>query len=61
MAIEIGKPAPEFELEASNGERVKLSDYRGKNVVLYFYPKDMTPAARLRHVISGTSIRILKM
>ncbi|PAE22723.1 thioredoxin-dependent thiol peroxidase [Bacillus sp. 7894-2] len=43
MAIEIGKPAPDFELEASNGERVKLSDYRGKNVVLYFYPKDMTP------------------
>ncbi|URM32265.1 thioredoxin-dependent thiol peroxidase [Cytobacillus firmus] len=43
MAIEIGKPAPDFELEASNGERVKLADYRGKNVVLYFYPKDMTP------------------
>ncbi|WP_226619342.1 thioredoxin-dependent thiol peroxidase [Cytobacillus firmus] len=43
MAIEIGKTAPDFELEASNGERVKLSDYRGKNVVLYFYPKDMTP------------------
>lgn len=43
MAIEIGKPAPDFELESSNGEKVKLSDYRGKNVVLYFYPKDMTP------------------
>ena len=43
MAIEIGKTAPDFELEASNGERVKLADYRGKNVVLYFYPKDMTP------------------
>ena len=43
MAIEIGKTAPDFELESSNGEKVKLSDYRGKNVVLYFYPKDMTP------------------
>ena len=43
MAIEIGKTAPDFELEASNGEKVKLSDYRGKNIVLYFYPKDMTP------------------
>lgn len=43
MTIEIGKPAPDFELPANNGEKVKLSDYKGKNVVLYFYPKDMTP------------------
>ncbi|MGF2615109.1 thioredoxin-dependent thiol peroxidase [Rossellomorea vietnamensis] len=43
MTVETGKMAPQFELEASNGETVKLSDYRGKNVVLYFYPKDMTP------------------
>lgn len=39
----VGQKAPEFELKANNGETVKLSDYRGKNVVLYFYPKDMTP------------------
>ncbi|SEB16805.1 peroxiredoxin Q/BCP [Thalassobacillus cyri] len=43
MSVEVGKKAPDFELQASNGEKVKLSDYRGKNVVLYFYPKDMTP------------------
>jgi peroxiredoxin Q/BCP len=43
MKIDIGKQAPEFELEASNGKKVKLSDFRGKHVVLYFYPKDMTP------------------
>ncbi|MCD5325569.1 MULTISPECIES: thioredoxin-dependent thiol peroxidase [Pontibacillus] len=43
MTIEIGKPAPDFELPANNGEKVKLSDYKGKNVILYFYPKDMTP------------------
>lgn len=41
--IEVGKQAPDFTLPANNGELVKLSDYRGKNVVLYFYPKDMTP------------------
>jgi peroxiredoxin Q/BCP len=41
--IETGKKAPEFTLPASNGEKVNLSDFRGKNVVLYFYPKDMTP------------------
>ncbi|MGD6800978.1 thioredoxin-dependent thiol peroxidase [Rossellomorea aquimaris] len=43
MTLETGKKAPQFELEASNGETVKLSDYEGKNIVLYFYPKDMTP------------------
>jgi peroxiredoxin Q/BCP len=35
--------AVDFTLHASNGQQVSLSDYRGKNVVLYFYPKDMTP------------------
>ncbi|KGX87680.1 peroxiredoxin [Pontibacillus halophilus JSM 076056 = DSM 19796] len=39
----IGEAAPNFELKASNGETVKLSDYKGKHIVLYFYPKDMTP------------------
>ncbi|MBB6177102.1 peroxiredoxin Q/BCP [Anoxybacillus tengchongensis] len=35
--------APNFTLPASNGENVTLSQFRGKYVVLYFYPKDMTP------------------
>ncbi|WP_141434348.1 thioredoxin-dependent thiol peroxidase [Bacillus sp. 03113] len=43
MTISIGVAAPEFELPASNGQEVKLSDFLGKNIVLYFYPKDMTP------------------
>jgi peroxiredoxin Q/BCP len=41
--IEEGAPAPEFALKADSGETVKLSDLRGKQVVLYFYPKDDTP------------------
>jgi len=41
--VEEGKPAPEFELTSDSGERVKLSELRGKPVVLYFYPKDDTP------------------
>jgi len=41
--VEEGKPAPEFELHSDTGESVKLSDLRGKPVVLYFYPKDDTP------------------
>jgi peroxiredoxin Q/BCP len=41
--VEEGKPAPDFELTSDSGEHVKLSDFRGKPVVLYFYPKDDTP------------------
>ncbi|WP_332646269.1 thioredoxin-dependent thiol peroxidase [Lysinibacillus sp. 54212] len=35
--------APQFTLPNENGESVSLADFKGKNVVLYFYPKDMTP------------------
>ncbi|CAN5209155.1 thioredoxin-dependent thiol peroxidase [soil metagenome] len=41
--IEEGKPAPDFELQSDTGETVKLSNFRGRPVVLYFYPKDDTP------------------
>jgi peroxiredoxin Q/BCP len=41
--VEEGKPAPDFELTSDSGEKVRLSDFRGKPVVLYFYPKDDTP------------------
>jgi peroxiredoxin Q/BCP len=41
--MEEGKPAPDFALKTDSGETVKLSDLRGKQVVLYFYPKDDTP------------------
>lgn len=41
--IEEGKIAPDFELRSDAGETVKLSELRGKPVVLYFYPKDDTP------------------
>jgi len=38
-----GDVAPDFNSKDQNGETVKLSDYKGKKVVLYFYPKDDTP------------------
>ena len=40
--LPIHTPAPEFELLDQNGEPRRLSDYRGRKVILYFYPKDMT-------------------
>jgi peroxiredoxin Q/BCP len=41
--VEEGKPAPDFELKTDSGESIKLSGLRGRQVVLYFYPKDDTP------------------
>ncbi len=43
MPITEGAPAPSFTLPAGDGSTVSLADYRGKTVVLYFYPKDDTP------------------
>ena len=40
--LAIGTIAPDFELSDQNGEAHKLADYRGRRVILYFYPKDMT-------------------
>ena len=41
--VEEGVLAPDFELKDQNGKSVRLSDFKGKPVVLYFYPKDDTP------------------
>ncbi|HEV2845656.1 MAG TPA: peroxiredoxin, partial [Thermoanaerobaculia bacterium] len=41
--VEEGEDAPDFSLSADDGRPVKLSDFRGRPVVLYFYPKDDTP------------------
>lgn len=40
--IEVGKKAPDFTLLNQDGKKIKLSEFAGKNVVLYFYPKDNT-------------------
>src|SRR5437764_13420126 len=41
--LKVGDPAPEFEALDDHNQTVRLSDFRGKRVVLYFYPKDNTP------------------
>lgn len=43
VTVETGQKVEDFTLQNNKGEKVSLSDYKGKNVVLYFYPKDDTP------------------
>lgn len=43
MALAVGSDAPTFTVKDTNGNTVSLSDFKGKTVVLYFYPKDDTP------------------
>jgi peroxiredoxin Q/BCP len=47
LAPKPGALAPDFRLPSDSGRDIVLSDYRGKNVILYFYPKDMTPGCTL--------------
>lgn len=44
MKVQLGQEVPDFSLPASTGQEIRLSGYRGRKVLLYFYPKDMTPA-----------------
>jgi len=45
--MKVDDKAPDFELLNQNGEKIRLSDFKGKKVVLYFYPKDMTPGCTI--------------
>ncbi len=55
-----GNPAPEFTLADQDGSPVSLSDYRGQNVVLYFYPAAMTPGCTTEACDFRDSIASLK-
>lgn len=45
--ISVGQTVPDFVIHATGDKSVQLADYQGKNVVLYFYPKDSTPGCTL--------------
>src|SRR5579872_7500021 len=47
LKLKEGDKAPEFTTATNGGGRVSLSDYRGKNVVIFFYPKDNTPGCTM--------------
>ena len=49
MAATVGAPAPEFTLKDQSQKEVKLSDYRGKRVVIVFYPLDWSPVCTNEH------------
>ena len=55
-----GDKAPDFEARDENGNKVKLSDFKGKNVVLYFYPKDMTPGCTVEACDFRDNFSVLK-
>ena len=43
IAVEVGQPAPDFELDSTSGGKLKLSDLKGKNVLINFYVLDYSP------------------
>lgn len=47
MSVTLQKKIPDFDLPSTNGSNIKLSELKGQNVVLYFYPRDNTPGCSL--------------
>ncbi len=58
--IEVGKKAPAFTLESSEGGKVKLSELAGKPVIIYFYPRDNTPGCTIEAQEFSASVPALK-
>jgi len=58
--LEIGDVAPEFELLNAQGETVKLSDFAGSKVIVYFYPKAMTPGCTTQACDFRDNLEVLK-
>ena len=46
--LNTGDTAPDFELEADDGQLIRLSDLKGQSIILYFYPKDDTPGCTIQ-------------
>lgn len=53
--MNIGDKAPELLGTDQDGKEIKLSDYKGKKIVLYFYPKDLRPVAHRRLAAFATT------
>ena len=55
--LEIGQKAPDFKVADETGRQVSLADFKGKNIVLYFYPKDDTPGCTKESIAFSTLIK----
>ena len=58
--LSVGDKAPQFTLNDGDGKKVKLSDFKGKKVVLYFYPKDLTPGCTVEACAFRDDISAIK-
>lgn len=58
--LKVGYPAPDFILKGSDSQKHQLSNYKGKRVILYFYPKDNTPGCTIEAEDFRDNIEILK-
>jgi peroxiredoxin Q/BCP len=58
--LSVGSKAPPFTLNDAEGNKVKLSDFKGRKVVLYFYPKDLTPGCTVEACAFRDDISAIK-
>ena len=58
--LKVGDPAPDFELKDENKDKVKLSDLRGRTVVLLFYPMDFSPVCTTEHCAFGPELPAIR-
>ena len=58
--LTVGQPAPDFELMDENKQKVRLSDLRGKTVMLLFYPMDFSPVCTAEHCSFGPALPQIK-
>ena len=60
IELKIGDKAPEINLVDQNGDQITLGQYKGKKVVLYFYPKDMTPGCTAQSCNLSDNYKLLQ-
>ena len=60
MALAVGQPAPEFTLKDQTQKEVKLADFKGKNVVILFYPLDWSPTCTNEHACVVSDLKLFE-
>lgn len=58
--MKIGQKAPQFTQQSDSGKNISLSDYKGKKVIIYFYPKDNTPGCTLEAIAFKNNLEEFK-